>query len=119
MQESTASKGALAGGAFAAIGASACCLGPLVLVGAGVSGAWISNLSALEPYRPVFIGAALAFMVLAYRQIFTKARPPEECEPGTLCALPATNGVYKSVFWMVSALVLLALTFPYFVPLFY
>lgn len=119
MQESTASKATLAGGALAAIVASACCLGPLVLVGVGVSGAWISNLSALEPYRPVFIGVALAFMALAYRQIFSKARQPEACEPGTLCALPATNRVYKTVFWVVSALVLLALTFPYFVPLFY
>ena len=33
--------------------ASACCLGPLVLITLGVSGARISNLAALEPYRPL------------------------------------------------------------------
>ena len=119
MAGSKAAKTTLAGGALAAIVASACCLGPLVLVTVGISGAWISNLTALEPYRPVFIGVALAFMALAYRQIFIKARQPEACEPGTLCALPATNSGYKIMFWVVSALVLLALAFPYFVPLFY
>lgn len=119
MRESTASKAALAGGALAAIVASACCLGPLVLIGIGVSGAWISNLSALEPYRPVFIGVAIAFMALAYQQIFVKARQPESCAPGTLCALPTTNRVYRTIFFMVSTLVVLALTFPYFIPFFY
>lgn len=48
------SRGALAAGGLAAILASTCCLGPLVLVALGVSGAWIGNLTALEPYRPVF-----------------------------------------------------------------
>ncbi len=46
-------------GGLAAITASTCCLGPLVLVALGFSGAWIGNLTVLEPYRPLFIGAAL------------------------------------------------------------
>lgn len=119
MEATRAAKTTLVGGALAAIVASVCCLGPLVLVTVGISGAWISNLSALESYRPVFIGVALVFMAMAYRQIFIKARRPEACEPGTLCALPETNRMYKVMFWLVSALVLLALAFPYFVPLFY
>ena len=119
MEANRATKATLAGGALAAIVASVCCLGPLVLVTLGISGVWISNLAALEPYRPLFIGVALAFMALAYRQIFMRARQPEACEPGTLCALPETNRVYRIMFWVVSALVLLALAFPYFVPLFY
>lgn len=112
------SKATLAGGMVAAILASACCLGPLVLVMVGISGAWISNLALLEPYRPVFIGVALAFMGLAWRQIY-RAPAAAECEPGTLCALPQTNRVYRVMFWTVSALVLLALAFPYFASLFY
>ena len=112
------SKATLAGGLIAAILASACCLGPLVLVMVGVSGAWISNLTLLEPYRPVFIGVALVFMGLAWRQIY-RAPAAAQCEPGTLCALPQTNRVYRVMFWTVSALVLLALGFPYLAPLFY
>lgn len=119
MEARRAAKTTLAGGVLAAVVASVCCLGPLVLVTVGISGAWISNLSALEPYRPVFIGVALVFMGLAYRQIFMKARQPEDCAPGTLCALPATNRAYKVMFWGVSVLVLLALVFPYLLPLFY
>ena len=77
MSVNRATKTTLIGGALAAIVASACCLGPLVLVTVGISGAWISNLTALEPYRPIFIGVALVFMALAYRQIFMKARQPD------------------------------------------
>ena len=112
------SKATLAGGLIAAILASVCCLGPLALVMVGVSGAWISNLTLLEPYRPVFIGVALVFMGLAWRRIY-RAPAAAECEPGTLCAIPQTNRVYRVMFWTVSALVLLALGFPYLAPLFY
>ena len=112
------SKATLTGGLLAAIVASACCLGPLVLITIGVSGAWISNLTLLEPYRPVFIGVALVFLGLAWRRIY-RAPATAACEPGTLCALPQTNRVYRAMFWVVSALVLLALGFPYLAPLFY
>lgn len=107
---------ALAAGGFAALLASACCLGPLVLLTLGIGGAWISNLTALEPYRPVFIGAALVALFFAWRRIY---RPAVECKPGEVCALPPTKRLYKGVFWLVAALVLVALTFPYFAPLFY
>ncbi len=112
------SKATLAGGLIAAIIASACCLGPLVLVMVGVSGAWISNLTLLEPYRPVSIGVALVFMGLAWRRIY-RAPAAASCDPGTLCALPQTNRAYRLIFWVVSALVLLAVGFPYLAPLFY
>ena len=52
-------RGVLLTGGLAAILASTCCLGPLALITLGVSGAWISNLTLLEPYRPIFIGAAV------------------------------------------------------------
>jgi hypothetical protein len=43
----------IAGGALiGAVLASACCIVPLVLVMLGISGAWIANLTALEPYKP-------------------------------------------------------------------
>jgi mercuric ion transport protein len=41
--------------ALAAIAGSLCCVAPLVLITLGISGAWISQLTALEPYRPIFI----------------------------------------------------------------
>lgn len=112
------SRATLTGGLLAGLLASACCVGPLVLVMVGVSGAWISNLTLLEPYRWVFIGIALVFMALAWRRIY-RAPAAAECEPGTVCALPQSKRVYRVMFWVVSALVLLAFAFPYFAPLFY
>ena len=116
MSEPASGRGALVAGGFAAMLASACCLGPLVLVTLGVSGAWIGNLAALEPYRPVFLGAALVAMFFAYRRIF---RPAQECKPGEVCALPKVRRAYQVVFWIVAALVIVALAFPYVLPLFY
>lgn len=40
-------KGALVVGALAAIGASVCCAGPLVLLMLGIGGAWVVSLTAL------------------------------------------------------------------------
>jgi len=108
--------GALLVGGLAAILASTCCLGPLVLVALGLSGAWIGNLTLLEPYRPLFIGGALVALFFAGRRIF---RPAQACEPGEVCAVPRARRVYKIVFGIVSALVLVALLFPYVAKFFY
>ena len=116
MSQPATQKATLIGGALAALAASACCLEPLVLVTVGVSGAWISNLTALEPYRPVFIGMALAMLGLAWRKIY-RLPAAAACEPASLCARPYTNRVYRVLFWLVSGLVLLALALPYFLPL--
>jgi mercuric ion transport protein len=103
-------------GGIAAILASTCCLGPLVLVTLGFSGAWIGNLTVLEPYRPIFIGVALVALFFAYRRIF---RPVQACPPGEVCAIPQVRTTYKTLFWVVAALVLIALAFPYVLPWFY
>ncbi|MEO6445221.1 MAG: mercuric ion transporter MerT [Gemmatimonadaceae bacterium] len=107
---------ALFAGGLAALLASACCLGPLVLLMLGISGAWIGNLTALEPYRPLFIGIAIATLYFAHRRIFRQAA---ECEPGEICAVPAVNRAYRILFWMAVALLAIALLFPFVAPFFY
>ena len=106
----------LAVGGLAAILASTCCLGPLILVALGFSGAWIGNLAALEPYRPWFIASALIALFFAGRRIFRK---PETCAPGEVCSLPTTRRAYKAIFGIVTALVVVALVFPYLAHFFY
>jgi len=108
--------GTLVAGGIAAVLASTCCLGPLILVTLGFSGAWIGNLSALEPYRPWFIGAALIALFFAGRRIF---RPAGACAPGEVCALPGTRRIYKLLFGVVTGLVVVALAFPYVARFFY
>jgi mercuric ion transport protein len=103
-------------GGVAALLASTCCLGPLVLVTLGISGAWIGNLTRLEPYRPFFVGTAAVALFFAGRSLY---RPAQACQPGEVCALPQTRRVYRFLFWASVALTLLVLVYPYFVRLFY
>jgi len=107
---------ALFSGGLAAILASTCCLGPLVLVTLGVSGAWIGNLTLLEPYRPFFIVIAVVALFFAWRSIY---RPAQACKPGEVCALPPARHLYKFLFWTSAVLTLLALVYPYFAKYFY
>lgn len=116
MSKASDGRGALFIGGLTALLASTCCLGPLVLITLGFSGAWIGNLTMLEPYRPIFIGVALVAMFFAWRSIF---RPVQACNPGDVCAIPQVRATYKFLFWVVAALTLLALGFPYLAPLFY
>ena len=52
------------GGLAAALGASSCRVLPLVFFTFGISGAWIGNFTALAPYQPFFVGAALVLIAL-------------------------------------------------------
>lgn len=116
MSEPGNGRGFLLAGGLAAIFASTCCLGPLVLITLGFSGAWIGSLTVLEPYRPIFIGAAMVALFFAWRRIY---RPVQMCGPGDVCAMPQVRTTYKLIFWVVAALVLIALGFPYAMPFFY
>ena len=115
--ESTRSgNGFLIAGILSAIGASICCVGPLVLLALGVSGAWIGSLTALEPYRPIFIGLTLLFLGLAFYRLYL-ARPV--CSPESACANPRTLKRQRLGFWLIAVVVLGLIAFPWVAPLFY
>jgi mercuric ion transport protein len=107
---------ALAAGALAALAASACCLGPLVLLLLGVYGAWIGKLAALEPWQPLFVAVALGSLALAGWHLW---RPAPACTPGQVCALPQVRRGYRALFVAVALLVALVLGFPWIAPWFY
>lgn len=106
-----------AGGLAGAILASSCCIVPLLLVTFGVSGAWIGNLTVLEPYKPWFGAVALVFIGLGFRQVYFK--PKALCVDGSYCARPQSALIAKSVLWVASALVILALTVNWWAPFLY
>ena len=108
---------AAAGGVLGAMLASTCCIGPLLLVTLGVSGAWIGNLSALQPYQPIFIAATLGFLGFGYWQVYRK--PKKACEEGSYCASPTSDRVVKIALWAATGLVIVALTIDLWAPLFY
>jgi mercuric ion transport protein len=115
-QSTRSETGFLIAGILAAIGASVCCVGPLVLLALGVSGAWISSLTALEPYRPIFIGLTPLFLAGAFHSLYLARRV---CTPGSACADSRTLKRQRLAFWIVTILVLGLVAVPWLAPLFY
>lgn len=101
---------------LAAIGASLCCVAPLVLVTLGIGGAWMATLTQLEPVRPVFVVLTLGLLVLAWRRLYRK---PAACEPGKPCAEVSVQQRQRLIFWLVAVPLLLLLAFPWYADLFY
>ena len=108
--------GSLVAGAAAAIGASACCAGPLLLVVLGIGGAWGSRLVALGAYQPFLMTAALAFVGYAFYRLYRK---PEACAPGDACAIPVVRYRQRVIFWVVALIAVVLMAFPLYAPLFY
>ncbi len=102
---------------FGAIFASSCCVAPLLLLTLGISGAWIGNLTALEPYKWVFIAISAVFLALGFWHVYF--RPAEPCEDGTYCARPLASTVVKGALWLAAALIALSATVDWWASLFY
>jgi len=105
-----------AGGLISALLASSCCIAPLVLLTLGVSGAWMSNLTALAPYQGYFIGATLLFLGAGFWTVYIKSQ--KACEDGSYCASTQSDRVIKSVLWVATILVAAALGVNFILPLF-
>lgn len=105
------------GGIFGALLVSSCCLLPLAFILLGVSGAWIANLTALEPYRPYFAILALAFIGLGFRQVYFRRKP--DCTEDSYCARPRNLLFTRTVLWIATILVLVSLTTTWWAPYFY
>ena len=105
------SKSSLIATIIAGITASACCIGPLVLLTLGISGSWISNFSVLEPLRPVFIGITAIFLGLAYRKLYLL---PKICDADSACANPAYLRKQRIIFWIVTVAVIAIVAFPWY-----
>ncbi|MDQ3566324.1 MAG: mercuric transporter MerT family protein [Pseudomonadota bacterium] len=104
------------GGILAAIAASSCCVLPLGLFALGISGAWISNLTALAPYQPYFVAVTLACLVAGFAMVYRT--PKAACLPGSSCARPGFDRFAKLSLWTATVIITAALAFPYVAPLF-
>jgi mercuric ion transport protein len=105
----------IAGGLLAAFATAWCCVLPFTLFLLGISGAWIGNLTALEPYQPAF--AASAFVFLGYGFYLVYRKPPVACSDGSYCAEPGSKRIAKIGLWSATVLVIFALGFPKLAPL--
>ena len=106
-----------AGGIAGAILASACCVVPLLLVMLGVSGAWIGNLTALEPYKPYVAIVTMGLIGIGFWRVYFK--PKTVCVAGSYCARPESSLITKSALWLGAFMTLLAVTINWWAPFFY
>jgi mercuric ion transport protein len=99
------------GGILAGLAAASCCVVPFLLFLAGISGAWIANLTALEPYRPYFVGIAIGCSGYGFYCVYRK--PAAACLEGSYCARPASDRIAKIGLWSATVIIVIALVSPY------
>jgi mercuric ion transport protein len=109
-------KAALVGGVMSGIGASACCVGPLLLLSVGIGGAWIGHLTALEPFRPLFIVVTAVLLGLAFWRLYLV---PQSCATSDGCAVDRTRNVQRILFWILTPITLGLVASPWILPLLY
>lgn len=103
---------AIVAAVLAAIGASVCCVVPLVFVLLGISGAWIANLTALDAWRPWFSIATLLCLAVAF---WTLYGPHARCRIQGQCVDARVLQRRRRWLWLVTILIGLLLLFPYYV----
>src|SRR5215467_4040187 len=84
------------GSVLAAIGASACCIGPLVALVLGVGGA--AATSGLQRWRPVFLGVTFVLLAAAWYLAYRKPRA-DACGEGAACAGRGSAKGGKVILW--------------------
>jgi len=100
----------IGGGVLAAIGASLCCIGPLLFVALGIGA--FGAASVFESARPYLLGAAVLALAFGfYRTYFRR----ESCAPGEVCATKPINRASRAALWVASVAVLAFALAPYYV----
>jgi mercuric ion transport protein len=102
--------GSFGGAVASAFGSAVCCAGPTVAASMGLSTA---GLSALLPYRPLFIVAAAGLIWYAYH-LYERVEATE-CGVGGECADPAVRRRMKIVLWGSTFLVVLFASSPFWI----
>lgn len=99
----------LIGAAVTGILASACCIGPLLLVFLGIGSA--GALIALEPYRPTMMVLTFLFLGLAFYVTYRKPTAAG-CEAEKACCTIGRKRLQKILLWVATLFVLTMLFAP-------
>lgn len=103
----------LIGAVVAAFAASACCILPAVLALVGLSGVGLA--AALEPYRPMFLGATVLLLGAGFYLTYRRQRRPDpacDAECG-VCEKPGVARSGKWMLWIATVLVAVFAAYPY------
>jgi mercuric ion transport protein len=80
--------------------ASLCCIGPLIFVFLGLSGA--AFFAKIEQFRWIFGIIAFGFLALGF---YFTYKAGGRCEPGTSCAVNPRRKLNKFILWAATILV--------------
>ena len=97
-------------GVGAALGASLCCVGPILFVTLGV-GAGLA--STFEPFRPLFTALTVLGLGMGFYTVYGRPAKGESCSPGDACARPRSHRREEIVLWSATGLSLLFWSFNY------
>jgi mercuric ion transport protein len=109
MDSKVAYRTTLVASVLAALGATACCVLPLVLVALGLGGAWMASLRSLEAFQPIFVAMTVGCLAYAFYSLYIR---PRHCAPDEACASPVVLRRQRLAFWLVTAAII-ALGFSY------
>ena len=102
----------------AALLACGCCVAPLLLALAGISGAWIGQMRRIEPYSPWLMGLSFGALALAGWRLYRRPAAGAACSvDGVACR--RANGMARRWFWLVAVLAFVPVAVPLVAPWFY
>ena len=96
-------------GVVAALGSTLCCLGPLVAVLLGLSGAGFA--ATFEPLRPYFVAGTVLSLAVGFALVRREER--RACVAGTLCASPVARRRMTWALWIATGIAIPLVTFPW------
>jgi mercuric ion transport protein len=100
----------MAASVVTALGASICCIGPIVAVTFGMSS--LAALAKYEPLRPIFGAVTVVLLAVAF---YVTYKRPAACEPGSVCATHGGDRVQtinRAALWIGTAVAVAVFTFP-------
>lgn len=113
-QQRRSSRWATAGGLISALGiCSACCLLPAILIGLGVTGAWVGTLDSLSRFKWYFVVATVA--LLGYGFVLSYSRSNACGASG--CASCRPSRAIRIGLWLGAVLAIAGLLFEVIEPL--
>jgi len=89
-----------------------CCIFPVAFSFLGAGG--LAFATALMPYRPYFIALTVVFLGAGF--YFAYRSQPAQCAPGMACATPKSRKRQRVSLWVMTALTLGLIVFPYLIP---
>ena len=105
-------KATAVGAVFAAVGASLCCTGPVVLAALGLGG--VGFVASVEKYRNFFIPVTV--LLLGSAHYFTW-RKKGRCGPDGECITSKGDRLRKVILWIATGFAIFFLSFPYLLQL--